>query len=52
MTEAVIVDAVRTPGGKRNGMLKDQHPAALAAQFAAWQAARTAAAASPPGFSL
>ena len=32
MTEAVIIDAVRTPGGKRNGMLKDQHPAALAAQ--------------------
>ena len=31
MTEAVIVDAVRTPGGKRNGKLKDQHPAALAA---------------------
>ena len=30
MTEAVIVDAVRTPGGKRNGMLKDWHPAALA----------------------
>jgi acetyl-CoA acyltransferase len=32
MTEAVIIDAVRTPGGKRNGMLKDQHPAALAAK--------------------
>jgi acetyl-CoA acyltransferase len=31
MTEAVIIDAVRTPGGKRNGMLKDWHPAALAA---------------------
>ncbi len=31
MTEAVIVDAVRTPGGKRNGKLKDWHPAALAA---------------------
>jgi acetyl-CoA acyltransferase len=31
MTEAVIVDAVRTPGGKRNGMLKDWHPAQLAA---------------------
>jgi len=28
---AVIVDAVRTPGGKRNGMLKDWHPAELAA---------------------
>ncbi len=31
MTDAVIVDAVRTPGGKRNGKLKDWHPAALAA---------------------
>lgn len=31
MTEAVIVDAVRTPGGKRNGNLKEWHPAALAA---------------------
>ena len=32
MTAAVIVDALRTPGGKRNGKLKDQHPAALAAE--------------------
>ena len=31
MTEAVIVDAVRTPGGKRNGKLKYQHPVSLAA---------------------
>jgi acetyl-CoA acyltransferase len=31
MNSAVIVDAVRTPGGKRNGMLKDWHPADLAA---------------------
>ncbi len=31
MNEAVIVDAVRTPGGKRNGMLKDWHAADLAA---------------------
>ena len=31
MAEAVIVDAVRTPGGKRNGQLKDWHPASLAA---------------------
>ncbi len=31
MPEAVIVDAVRTPGGKRNGQLKDWHPASLAA---------------------
>ena len=30
MQEAVIIDAVRTPGGRRNGKLKDQHPAALA----------------------
>ena len=27
----VIIDAVRTPGGKRNGQLKDWHPASLAA---------------------
>ena len=31
MQEAVIVDAIRTPGGKRNGQLKDWHPAALGA---------------------
>jgi acetyl-CoA acyltransferase len=31
MPEAVIVDAVRTPGGRRNGRLKDWHPASLAA---------------------
>ena len=31
MTEAVIVDAIRTPGGRRNGKLKDWHPASLAA---------------------
>ncbi len=31
MTTAVIVDAVRTPAGKRNGMLKNWHPADLAA---------------------
>jgi acetyl-CoA acyltransferase len=30
MQEAVIVDAVRTPGGKRNGMLAGWHPASLA----------------------
>ena len=30
MISAVIVDAVRTPGGKRNGMLKDWHAAELA----------------------
>ena len=31
MRNAVIVDAVRTPSGKRNGALKDVHPADLAA---------------------
>jgi len=31
MQEAVIIDAVRTPGGKREGKLKGWHPAALAA---------------------
>lgn len=31
MEEAVIVDAVRTPTGRRNGMLKDWHPVDLAA---------------------
>ncbi len=32
MTTAVIVDAVRTPMGKRNGQLKDWHPVDLAAE--------------------
>ncbi len=31
MQEAVILDAVRTPGGRRNGKLSQWHPAALAA---------------------
>jgi acetyl-CoA acyltransferase len=31
MTNAVIIDAVRTPGGRRNGMLKEWHAADLAA---------------------
>jgi len=31
MRDAVIVDAVRTPGGKRNGNFKDWHPVDLAA---------------------
>ena len=31
MNSAVIVDVVRTPGGKRDGKLKDWHPASLAA---------------------
>ena len=32
MHEAVIVDAVRTPLGRRNGSLSDWHPADLAAE--------------------
>jgi len=32
MTDAVIVDAVRTPGGKRNGKLSGWHPVDLAAE--------------------
>jgi len=32
MNTAVIVDAVRTPLGKRNGMLKDWHPVDLASE--------------------
>jgi acetyl-CoA acyltransferase len=31
MRNAVIIDAVRTPGGRRNGQFKDWHPASLAA---------------------
>jgi acetyl-CoA acyltransferase len=33
MTTAVIVEAVRTPLGKRNGKLKDWHPVDLAAEI-------------------
>jgi len=32
VTTAVIVDAIRTPLGKRNGMLRDWHPVDLAAE--------------------
>jgi acetyl-CoA acyltransferase len=32
MATAVIVDAVRTPGGKRNGKLSGWHPVDLAAE--------------------
>src|SRR5260370_25565343 len=32
MANAVIVDAVRTPGGKRNGKLSGWHPADLAGE--------------------
>ena len=31
MRDAVIVDAIRTPGGKRNGQFAEWHPASLAA---------------------
>jgi acetyl-CoA acyltransferase len=31
MPQAVIIEAVRTPIGKRNGLLKDTHPTELAA---------------------
>ena len=41
MREAVIVDAVRTPLGKRNGMLSDRHPADLAAETLRALAERT-----------
>ena len=33
MVDAVIVDAIRTAGGKRNGRLRDWHPAHLAAHL-------------------
>jgi len=32
MPNAVIVDALRTPLGRRNGKLKDQHPVDLSAR--------------------
>lgn len=35
MAKAVIVDAIRTPGGKRGGKLKDWHPVDLAAEVLA-----------------
>jgi len=31
MRDALIVDAIRTPGGKRNGQFREWHPASLAA---------------------
>ena len=42
MQEAVIVDAIRTPGGRRNGQLKDWHPASLAAHVLKELGARSA----------
>ena len=35
MADAVIVDVVRTPGGKRNGSLSGWHPADLAGEVLA-----------------
>ena len=40
MPVAVIVDAVRTPGGKRNGKLRNWHPADLASEALKALAAR------------
>jgi len=40
MREAVIVDAVRTPMGRRNGKLKDWHPVDLMAQVLSFLAER------------
>ena len=40
MGSAVIIDAVRTPGGKRNGQLSGWHPADLAAEVLAALAER------------
>jgi acetyl-CoA acetyltransferase len=39
--DAVIVDAVRTPIGRRNGALADWHPVDLAAEVLTALAART-----------
>ena len=41
MTSAVIVDAVRTPLGRRNGKLKDWHPVDLTATVLEALQART-----------
>ena len=41
MPTAVIVDAVRTAGGKRNGKLSGWHPADLAAETLAALVERT-----------
>src|SRR5579884_3098074 len=40
MREAVIVDAIRTPIGRRNGRLKDWHPVDLMAQVLSYLADR------------
>ena len=41
MRDAVIVEAVRTPVGRRNGMLSGIHPADLSAQVLVGLAARS-----------
>src|SRR4030095_15123458 len=41
LTTAVIVDAIRTPLGRRNGKLKDWHPVDLAAETLTSPAERT-----------
>ncbi|MER2092800.1 MAG: acetyl-CoA C-acetyltransferase, partial [Saccharopolyspora rectivirgula] len=41
MRDAVIVDAVRSPIGKRNGALADVHPAELSAHVLTALAERT-----------
>ncbi|NUS54325.1 MAG: acetyl-CoA C-acetyltransferase, partial [Streptomycetaceae bacterium] len=41
MTEAYIVDAIRTPVGKRNGALADVHPADLGAHILGSLVSRT-----------
>jgi acetyl-CoA acetyltransferase len=42
MNQAVIVDAVRTPSGRKGGKLKDWHPASLGAHVLQALAARNA----------
>ena len=46
MANAVIVDAVRTPGGKRNGKLRNWHAVDLASE--ALEGARRRATTSTP----
>ena len=41
MVDVVIVDAVRTPLGKRNGWLREQHPVSLGAHVVQALLART-----------
>ena len=41
MNTAVIVDAIRTPLGKRNGRMKNWHPVDLAAEVMSSMVKRT-----------